>query len=72
MPIVQLKTMIEYFTKYCNSNNKYVIVTNLLGGVHGFEKPELVRSVTPRPRSGRGVTARAKVFQIHEYRPRGW
>ena len=49
-----------------------VIVTNLVGGVHGFEIPELVRIVTPRSRSDRGVTARAQVFQIHDHRPRGW
>ena len=35
---------------------------SVVGGVHGFEIPELVRIVTPRSRSDRGVTARVKVF----------
>ena len=50
----------------------HVIVANLVGGVHGFEIPELVQIVTPRSRSDRGVTARVKIFKIHDHRPRGW
>jgi hypothetical protein len=45
----------------------YVMVTNLVGGIHELERPVLVRIVTPRARSARGVTARAQVFPIHEY-----